>query len=538
VKADFNASAISAGALISTNKFEVPPFQREYAWTEEEYEDFWQDIRRSLSDRSYFLGLVILTSDDGGRKVVVDGQQRLLTITLLASALLREAVANNREALADRIRSDFLETIDYQTDELSPRIVLSDRDDNETLQRIVRGGSPNTPDAAVGSGISPVMSRAFVYLSEKLRADLAPDPFRRLGLWTEFLSNRLQFAVFIHPDAASAYRVYEVINTRGREPTTADLLKNHVLSQTPEAQHDVTYARWQSVSRPLALAGPNTLVQYIRHVVTVWAGHVPPKELFDYLTQRKQRAVAPPPASALLTLMEDNLDLYLQMIDPTAAGPASPDALAVFGALNDLGVIAVRPLLLAMSVAPDTVAGNERVLNLVVRRVVARSLGTGNVERRLGDAALAVRRDRRWEVALDSLRDLDPHRDEFESQLARRSPSKDTLQFVRRTVIQATKTPQREGWLHFIRPRQGGNWPGFVDEDHADWGSTLGNSVLVSSDRRPAGASTWRGVKENLLPLAVPNEWTHRIAAYEEWTAESAQELGRDMARAAADIWY
>ncbi len=538
MSADFNASAVSAGALISTNTFKVPTFQREYAWTQEEYEDFWQDIRRSLTDPSYFLGLVILTSDDGGRRVVVDGQQRLLTITLLASALLREAIANNREALADRIRADFLQTIDYQTDEMSPRIILADADDNHTLQGIINGGDPDSNNEGETDGISPLMSTAFRGLVDKLHEDLAPDPFRRLGLWTEFLTNRLQFAVFIHPDAASAYRVYEVINTRGKEPTTADLLKNYVLGQTPASQHAATYARWQQVSRPLAFAGPNALVQYIRHVVTVRAGHVPPSELFDYLTQRKQRAVPPPSASALLDLLHEHLALYLQMIDPTADGPATADALRVFGALNDLGVIAVRPLLLAISNAPEATTGMERVLNLVVRRIVVGNLGTGNVERRLGDAAYGVHRDGRWPDALNSLRDLDPQRDEFTSRLAARSLNKGLLEFMRRTILQASKTPERVGWLHFIRPRQGGDWSGFNDEDLSYWGSTLGNTILVSEERRPPGASTWEGVKANLLPLAVAGEWTDRIAAFERWSADSVEQVGADLAAVAADVWY
>ncbi len=117
----FSASATSAGAVISTTLFEVPQFQREYAWTEDEYAAFWNDLQRSLDEDSYFLGLVILTANSAPKNQVVDGQQKLITVTLLAVALYREAVANGRTALADRIRADFIDTIDYQTDEVTPK---------------------------------------------------------------------------------------------------------------------------------------------------------------------------------------------------------------------------------------------------------------------------------------------------------------------------------------------------------------------------------------------------------------------------------
>ena len=350
----FNTSATTAGSLISTNTFAIPPYQREYAWGPDEYADFWSDIQRSLEDDSYFLGLVILTDESGERKLVVDGQQRLLSITLLGSALYHEALANERQVLADRIRSDFLRAIDYQSDETVPRILLSDSTDNESLQLIVEGRRPKPPANDAGAiEYSRKLYAAWDYFVASLHVDIAPDPFRRLGKWTEFLANRLLFAVFVHPDAASAYRVFEVINTRGRQLTTADLLKNWVLSETPIDRRNEQYERWQRIAKALAPFGDGTFVQYIRHVVTVEAGHVLPKDLYDYLAGRQRSPRQPPSSDRLVDLLETNLPLYLQMLDPAADGPADPQAAKVFEALGALNVIAVRPLLMAINSRPE-----------------------------------------------------------------------------------------------------------------------------------------------------------------------------------------
>ena len=151
--------------------FEVPPYQREYSWVEnEEVSEFWNDLRNALNDDSYFLGLVILT-DEGKRKHVVDGQQRILTLTLLAAALYHEALGSGRKALAERIQADFLRSIDYQTDETLPRVVLSDHADNETLQAILNAGLGNLDLNVEEDSLSQRMQEAFKFLQKKLRED-------------------------------------------------------------------------------------------------------------------------------------------------------------------------------------------------------------------------------------------------------------------------------------------------------------------------------------------------------------------------------
>jgi len=141
VQTPLNASASTAGALLSSSTFEVPKFQREYSWQSDEVADFWNDLRNNIDSETYFLGLIILTDQDG-RKHVVDGQQRILTLSLLANAIYHEALSRGRRALADRIQADFLHSIDYDSDKTAPRVVLSDNADNATFQELLATGEP------------------------------------------------------------------------------------------------------------------------------------------------------------------------------------------------------------------------------------------------------------------------------------------------------------------------------------------------------------------------------------------------------------
>ena len=516
--------------------FEIPPFQREYSWGPDEVTDFWTDLSKNIDSDSYFLGLVILT-DGESRKYVVDGQQRLITLTLLANAIYHEASKRGRNALADRIQADFIRAIDYDSDETKPRVRLSDDRDDRTFQTILDTGK--SPHIAERDTVSSRMSESFNFLLKRLRDDLAGDPFKRLGKWTRFLTDRLYFAVFVHPDASSAYQVYEVINTRGKELTTADLLKNYVLSQTQERLRASRYEEWQSIQRRFSDEGTNNFVQYIRHVVTVDAGHILPKDLFGFLANRLVfSGREPPTANQLIQLLQKQLPLYQQMIDPSLEGPAEPGALKVFSALNSLGVIAVRPMLLAIAEVPEALRGMEYVLRLVVRRIIVGNLGTGNVERRFGEAAKKIAETGRWQSVVGDLRDLNPERSDFVSQLQKRSFNKNVLAFMRRSILEDTMTPERYGTLHFIWTRQSGNWPGMSEETGAYWTATIGNTILAQIERRPKGIEDWEDFKEHFLPYAIDDEWLDKLNEAEDWDAEAVEVLGGDLANAASGIWY
>lgn len=541
-----NASATSAGALLASNTFVVPPYQREFAWEGDEVKEFWDDLRGGLEQGSYFLGLVILTTEgselpsETDRKHVVDGQQRILSLSLLASAIYHEAKREGRDALADRVRADFLTSMNYETDLMVPRVVLSEPRDDDTFQTLTTSPTIVTQPDGDESDLSRRLLAASETLRKSLAADLQPDPFKRLGMWADFLTNQVYLAVFVHPDPSTAYRVFEVINTRGRELTTADLLKNYILSQTPDQQRDQRYREWREIAEPLSPQnGPSSLVQFIRHVVTLHAGHVPSRDLFAYLAGRQKVSDdrRPPGVPDLMANLQSQLPLYLQMIDPTVDGPADPVWLGVFAALKDLGVITVRPLLLAIAEVPNPTEGMKKVLQLVVRRIVVGNLGTGNVERRFSEAARLVATTQDWTAPLVELEDLNPTSTEFIEQLRKRSLNKSTLTFLHRSIHQSSTTPEDLGYLHLIRPRQAAGWDAFPQDDFTYWGSTLGNTILARVERRPNGSATWSGVAAHLLPEALSPD-DQNMGQLDVWDASSVGERGERLAAVAATVWY
>src|SRR6266852_451461 len=78
------------GHLLSDRLLKVPRFQRRYSWQEEHVAEYWADIERARSaGDSYFMGTVVLASDTGdeNRKLIIDGQQRIMTTAVLLTAI-------------------------------------------------------------------------------------------------------------------------------------------------------------------------------------------------------------------------------------------------------------------------------------------------------------------------------------------------------------------------------------------------------------------------------------------------------------------
>ena len=72
--------------LLSSGYYRIPRFQRPYSWTQENIQDFWDDVVKDAPE-NYFIGSMVAFADGKQRFGIVDGQQRLTTITILLSVL-------------------------------------------------------------------------------------------------------------------------------------------------------------------------------------------------------------------------------------------------------------------------------------------------------------------------------------------------------------------------------------------------------------------------------------------------------------------
>lgn len=535
-----HANAEVAGTLISSSRFKIPSFQREYSWKNDKVSDLWEDLSSSVNSENYFLGLIILT-EKGKIKNVIDGQQRLVTLTLLAKAMSNKAKSLQQIMIADQIDSTFLRYMNFNTQKKYPRISFTDESDDETYRAILNSDSQSITGLPKGAASSQ-MKKSFDRLSKDLDEFLDNNADDYLGRLTEFLTSRLYFAVFVHPDDSAAFRIFEVINTRGQELTPADLLKNYVLGEAHnEKQEKKFYRDWQYISdeiKEITSGSTGTpLVQYIRHVIISKYGHIAGRDLYDVLSKKKRDKRYNLPASRLISLLKSKLPLYKQMINSDPHGDTKERQLEIFSAFNSLNVSSVRPILLALSDLEGGINGMEYLLRIVVRLMVVESIGTGRIENKFGEAAEVLAESGDWNRLPQCLSEIDPSQDRFVDRLKERSITKRTLTFIRRSALQGTRTPKETGYLHWIMPRHR-SWGGVKSRD-ANLVTSLGNSFLANTPSLPRDASkSWDDFKDSFSDFALDEEIANPLKHCVTWDAKAIELMGQMVAEKAADVWY
>lgn len=236
------------GRLLNTGAhFETPPYQREYVWGRQRREDLWDDILHTFERDPrdlHFIGVITLIERQQSRAltyVILDGQQRLTTLSLLLCAV-RDTIAKDDQDAYHEFHRNVWNT-EFNMPRLIPRYT-----DAHIYRDIARG-------QRVPRSKSTILS-AYRYFARQLENldTLKPDEVGRAVL------NRLQMVwiVLDQPDAIT--RVFEDLNAKRVQLSQSDLIRSHVFAQEiPEAQEQFDAAHWRVIEAGFQKHGSKAL---------------------------------------------------------------------------------------------------------------------------------------------------------------------------------------------------------------------------------------------------------------------------------------
>ena len=250
-------SDLSFLELVGNGKrYRVPPFQRDYSWTEEQWEDLWNDlvdVSGSPDARHYMGSLVVEASSDRDFHVI-DGQQRLATLSLLVLAVihtLERLGGDDRERAenADRarhLRNRFIGEKEPASLIESSKLFLNETDDPFYQDTLVQLRPPLNPRGLPRS--SRLLWECFEWFKRRVESRSNQGGEALTSLISEALGRRFLFILITVEDELSAYVVFETLNARGLELSATDLLKNYLFSLVPVASdRDYLGHRWKSL---------------------------------------------------------------------------------------------------------------------------------------------------------------------------------------------------------------------------------------------------------------------------------------------------
>lgn len=308
--------------VLKSSYYRIPRFQRPYSWEREHIEDFWIDaIRESSGD--YFIGSMVvynITSDTFG---VVDGQQRLTTITMLLS-VIREAFKNiGEESLAKGTqgmieRKDLDDELNYvlQTETSYPYF-------HENVQKYEDSDVEEIPAKKEEEFIQKGFDTLAKLVAKELKSieDSTTTPNekkkelkkeRLKEIRDKILDLKVIYIELGNED--DAYIIFETLNTRGKDLRVSDLVKNHLTKMLPKKNKSVDLSKDKWTDSRTIIEGSDVDLNMDNFLHHFWLSK------YEFTTQKKlfkslKQTVKKTNAKSFLNDIQSEARIYRETLD-------------------------------------------------------------------------------------------------------------------------------------------------------------------------------------------------------------------------------
>ncbi|MEZ5451005.1 MAG: DUF262 domain-containing protein, partial [Thiolinea sp.] len=326
---NFNTTNATFRQLLGNGlTYRVPPFQRDYSWTEDEWDDLWQDIVELFNEDgepAHYMGYLVLQSSDNKRFDIIDGQQRLTTLSIMILAglgFLNDLVsagkdAENNQQRKNQLQNSYIGYVDPVT--LVPRSKLELNRHNNSFYQTYLVPLDRLPQRGLKAS-EHQLRKAFVWFKEKIRSLMGNDDTsgQQLAAFIDTLVDKLFFTVITVTDELNAFKVFETLNARGVRLSATDLLKNYLFSvvaaaDTHEHELKVLEERWEKI---VGLLGSESFAEFLRVFWNSQHRLVRKSDLFKTI---RKNIITREAAFELLRALDHNAETYMALRDPQDA---------------------------------------------------------------------------------------------------------------------------------------------------------------------------------------------------------------------------
>lgn len=543
--------------------YRIPRFQRDYSWTEDEWEDLWADILGTIhegGEPAHYMGYLVLQSEDEKTFDVIDGQQRLTTLMLIVLATLKSLKRlvdeknspENNAQRSEQIRQTYVGYLDPVTLISRTKLTLNRNNDSYFQTYLVPLG--HLPQRGFRAS-EHSLRKAFEWFDKRVREhakNADGDEGVALAKLVDTMSDRLFFTVINVTDELNAYKVFETLNARGVRLSSTDLLKNYlfsVLHRETEHAHEMQTLedRWEAMVTRL---GSESFPDFLRVHWISRKTFVRQSELFKTI---RSKVISRESVFELLRGMEEDMDTYLALTNPEAS--QWPPELR--GQVQKLRMFSVRqpfPLIMAAHrklSAPDFATLLKACVTISFRYNVIGSQPTNEQERiyysvaqRLSSSHITLASQ-----ALDALRVVYPTDEAFKIAFADkiiRTTNSRNMRIVRYILCALEKQTNSAdidfesdayNLEHVLPQNSAAGWEAFSDEEVEAMVYRLGNMALMAKSANKDVGNAAFSVKKPVL-AASAFELTRKIATDNaDWTPERITARQKGLANMASSVW-
>ena len=545
--------------LKKSPQFVIPIYQRTYSWTEPECRQLWEDIIRAGGNdkvNAHFIGSIVYIEkglyhvSSQSPMLVIDGQQRLTTVSLIIEALARQlgGVTEPLDGFSTKKLRNYYLLNPLEDGERGYKLLLTQTDKQTLLSILDQKALPEQHSLRLEENF-----KFFQKQVTSLGNDLAP--------LCKGLAKLMVVDISLSREQDNPQLIFESMNSTGRELSQADLIRNFILmGLEPKHQERLYEDHW----RPMELAfGQEAYGQhfdgFMRHYLTVKTDEIPKvREVYEAF---KAHARKPEVASEGIDTLVADVHVFAEYYCAMAlAKETEPTLAASFADLRELKVDVAYPLLLQLYhdyttglLSVQEFAQTVRWIESYVFRRAVCAIPTNSMNKTFANFGKSLKKDRYLEslqaqfLLLPSYRRF-PADEEFRRELKVR----DLYNFRSRTYWlrrlenhgRKERVPVDDYTIEHIMPQNedlSSAWREALGEDwaqvHATWLHTLGNLTLTgyNSEYRDHPFHKKRdmtgGFRESPLRL---NEGLGQL---DRWDEFKIKKRANRLAKKAAEVW-
>ena len=256
-------------------QFIIPIYQRNYDWDESHCKQLFDDIVEIGSapkeeNKMHFIGSIVYvcndeyTTDEIEKFVVIDGQQRITTVTLLLIALYQLAIELGDSRLAETILEYYLINKNAESDEFKVKLKATENNDRDLRSLLNHETIP-------ASNYSNIKNN-FNFFKKNINRDnrnIVFEGFKRL-LFVEIRLER---------GKDNAQKIFESLNSTGLDLSQADLIRNYILMDLEPVEQNRLYSQyWATIENLTKIEGTSYVSDFIRDYLTIIKGEIPNKD--------------------------------------------------------------------------------------------------------------------------------------------------------------------------------------------------------------------------------------------------------------------
>jgi uncharacterized protein with ParB-like and HNH nuclease domain len=267
-----DTSTVSLSDIIGNGKvYKVPSYQRDYSWKQDHWEDLWADILTVLNgDSIHYMGSIVLQNKGDKKYSVIDGQQRLSTLTLIVLATIKTIQTlidnnidkdNNIERIS-LLTKKFLGDKDPGSLTYSAKLELNENNNSFFQTHLMVFRKPLN-EKTLGDS-DKLLWQAYNFLLGKIAAHFHNNENGEdlANFLNKQVAERMMFIQIVVEDELSAYTVFETLNSRGVSLTVTDLLKNYLFSLSTKVDLEHVKEKWRKI---VDTVGLDNFPAFLRH---------------------------------------------------------------------------------------------------------------------------------------------------------------------------------------------------------------------------------------------------------------------------------